>query len=72
MSRLFSGLPTTIAGRRVAALQQGFAGIEEEIALFLGRGGVALVATLDEHRADFCFEELNAGFVRGRLGGVQE
>src|SRR5208283_4125581 len=56
----------------VATLQHSLARIEMQTALkFFASGAVALVATLDEKRADFHFEKLVALRRRGVLGGMR-
>ena len=61
MSRLLSGSPATTLGPGVAALEQPVARVEQQVRLELfALGAVALVAVLDEQRADLLLEELDA------------
>ena len=60
MSRLLSGLAGHDGRPAVAAAQDAGRGVEEQAAaLLLGLVGVALVAALDQQRADLLLEEFH-------------
>jgi hypothetical protein len=63
------GIAEDNAGPGVAALEQAGARVEQQVRLQLvGFRAVALVAALDEERADYFLEELDAGGIGKRLG----
>ena len=75
MSRLLPGSPGTIAGPGAPPLSTPVAGVEQQLAADLLRlGRVALVAVLDQERADLLLEELDPlgrrGLVLGPAHGV--